>query len=171
VSASPGARYTSTTPAMAALTFKSCARTNSSRFGHVLCCFAVCCGFAFFVSSKNKIGRRLPSEYDGSFAGRGLQGLLAKSCLCRGFSTLVSNLITSSNIEAQVRVKTVLLHFAAADLLEFQEYPLTIFGHRSIWRLGCSSMSRYQSCCERMLRTCEQGHSTMQSFRSLGQNR
>ena len=32
-----------------------------------------------------------------------LQGLLAKSCLCPGFSTLVSNLITSSNIEAQVR--------------------------------------------------------------------
>ena len=31
-----------------------------------------------------------------------LQGLLAKSCLCPGFATLVSNLITSSNIEAQV---------------------------------------------------------------------
>ncbi len=39
-----------------------------------------------------------------------LQGLLAKSCLCPGFATLVSNLITSSNVEAQVLSWNIVLH-------------------------------------------------------------
>jgi len=39
------------------------------------------------------------------------QGLLAKSCLCPGFSTLVSNLITSSNFEAQEHMETWLYEY------------------------------------------------------------
>ena len=68
------------------------------------------------------------------------QGLLAKSCLCPGFSTLVSNLITSSNIEAQV------LHSAHHRPHDFIYVNSEDFiAHRITWRHGCLSMFRYKS--------------------------
>lgn len=73
-----------------------------------------------------------------------VQGLLAKSCLCPGFATLVSNLITSSNIEAQV--KTITLAYRCCQLCGKRLYAEITYremdSRRSTWRHGCLNMSR-----------------------------
>ncbi len=71
-----------------------------------------------------------------SFISLSLQGLLAKSCLCPGFATLVSNLITSSNVEAQVGPC-----FSLSCVLLFEVGPKGPIGSETLIATGIAAAS------------------------------